>query len=120
MLTTKKPVSICRDAIRAEFLSRIPPYIAYTLKINITEWSMEGEVLQIVAEVECKKDRIARVVTGGHGLTIVAVAKEVNESLQNLLGQQLFVRILVKVEGKLFDISRHNAQRNITKKSIEI
>lgn len=81
---------------------------------------MEGEVLQIVAEVECKKDRIARIVVGEHGLTIMAVAKEVNESLQNLLGQQLFVRILVKVDGKLFDISQYNARRNIAKKSIRI
>lgn len=81
---------------------------------------MEGEVLQIVAEVECKKDRVARIVIGEHGLTIIAVSKEVNESLQNLLGQQLFVRILVKVEGKLFDISRYNAQRNIMKESVRI
>uniref|UniRef100_A0A0R3RS81 KH type-2 domain-containing protein n=1 Tax=Elaeophora elaphi TaxID=1147741 RepID=A0A0R3RS81_9BILA len=117
MLTTKKPVMICQDAIRAEFLNRIPPYIAYALKINVTEWDMEGEVLQIVAEVECKKDRIARIVIGEHGLTITAVAKEVNESLQNLLAQQLFVRILVKVESKLFDILRYNSGRNIIKKS---
>lgn len=66
---------------------------------------MEGEVLQIVAEVECKKDRVARIVIGEHGLTIVAVAKEVNESMQNLLAQQLFVRILVKVNGKLYDMT---------------
>lgn len=33
MLTTKKPMSICQDAIRAEFLNRIPPYIAYALKV---------------------------------------------------------------------------------------
>ncbi|VIO88425.1 Hypothetical GTP-binding protein E02H1.2 in chromosome II, putative [Brugia malayi] len=118
MLTTKKPAIICQDAIRAEFLNRIPPYIAYTLKISVTEWDMQGEVLQIVAEVECKKDRIARIVVGDHGLTIIAVAKEVNESLQNLLAQQLFVRILVKVGGKLFDSLRYNAGRNITKKSI--
>ncbi|EFO24755.1 hypothetical protein LOAG_03726 [Loa loa] len=116
----KKPMMICQDSIRAEFLNRIPPYIAYALKINVTEWDMEGEVLQIVAEVECKKDRIARIVVGEHGLTIMAVAKEVNESLQNLLAQQLFVRILVKVEGKLFDSLRYNARRNITKKSVAI
>ncbi|KAL3989699.1 50S ribosome-binding GTPase family protein [Acanthocheilonema viteae] len=120
ILTTKKPVIICQDAIRAEFLNRIPSYIAYALKITVTEWDMEGEVLQIVAEVECKKDRIARIVIGEHGLTITAVAKEVNESLQNLLAQQLFVRILVKVEGKLFDILRYNARRNISKKPIGI
>uniref|UniRef100_A0A2K6VXM5 G domain-containing protein n=2 Tax=Onchocerca TaxID=6281 RepID=A0A2K6VXM5_ONCVO len=118
IVTTKKPVMICQDAIRAEFLNRIPPYIAYALKIRITEWNMEGEVLQIVAEVECKKDRIARIVVGEHGSTIIAVAKEVNESLQNLLAQQLFLRILVKVEGKLFDILQYNARRNVTKKSI--
>lgn len=81
---------------------------------------MEGEVLQIVAEVECKKDRIARIVVGEHGLTITAVAKEVNESLQNLLAQQLFVRILVKVEGKLFDILRYNARRNNAKESVRL
>ncbi|VDO75343.1 unnamed protein product [Onchocerca flexuosa] len=109
---------ICQDAIRAEFLNRIPPYIAYALKIRVTEWNMEGEVLQIVAEVECKKDRIGRIVVGEHGSTIVAVAKEVNESMQNLLAQQLFLRILVKVEGKLFDILQYNARRNVTKKSI--
>lgn len=102
-LTTKKPILICQDAIRAQFLDRIPAYIAYALKINVTEWQMEGEVLQIVVEIDCKKDREARIVLGEHGLTITAVAKEVNESMQNLLAQQLFVRILVKVNGKLYD-----------------
>ncbi|MCP9256986.1 hypothetical protein DINM_000214 [Dirofilaria immitis] len=117
----KKPVVICQDAIRAEFLDRIPAYIAYALKINVTEWNMDGEVLQIVAEVECKKDRIARIVVGEHGLTITAVAKKINESLQNLLAQQLFVRILVKVEGKLFDILQYDAQRKrITEKSVKL
>ncbi|KAM3729006.1 GTPase Era [Dirofilaria immitis] len=121
ILTTKKPVVICQDAIRAEFLDRIPAYIAYALKINVTEWNMDGEVLQIVAEVECKKDRIARIVVGEHGLTITAVAKKINESLQNLLAQQLFVRILVKVEGKLFDILQYDAQRKrITEKSVKL
>uniref|UniRef100_A0A915PRL8 G domain-containing protein n=1 Tax=Setaria digitata TaxID=48799 RepID=A0A915PRL8_9BILA len=120
ILTTKKPVMICQDAIRAEFLNRIPSYIAYDLKVNVTEWVMEGEVLQIVAEIECKKDRIARIVVGEHGLTVAAVAKEVNESLQNLLAQQLFLRILVKVNGKLFDLLRYNVERNRGKESLRL
>ncbi|VDK59786.1 unnamed protein product [Gongylonema pulchrum] len=66
---------------------------------------MEGEVLQIVAEVECGKDRVARVVVGQHGLTVVAVAKSVNEAMQDLLAQQLFIRILVKVNGKMYQIA---------------
>ncbi|VDN06649.1 unnamed protein product [Thelazia callipaeda] len=118
VITTKKPLKICQDAIRAEFLNRIPPYIAYNLAIKITEWGMEGEVLQIVAEIECKKDRIARIVVGEHGLTITAVAKEINESLQNLLAQQLFVRILVKVNGKVFDKLQSDSRRNRIKEAM--
>lgn len=65
---------------------------------------MDGEVLQIVADVDCEKERMARMVVGSHGLTIAETAKAVNESMQNLLGQQLFVRILVKVNGKLYNL----------------
>lgn len=96
-------------------------FFFFNLQINITEWNVEGEVLQIVAEVECEKDRVARILVGQHGLTIMAVAKVVNESLQNLLAQQLFVRILVKVEGKLFDSFRYNNERrNINKESARL
>lgn len=78
---------------------------------------MDGEVLQIVADVLCEKDRIARKVVGSHGMTIMEIAKSVNEFMQNLLGQQLFIRILVKVDGKVFDIRKD--LRNLSQKRLQ-
>uniref|UniRef100_F1L7Z2 GTP-binding protein n=1 Tax=Ascaris suum TaxID=6253 RepID=F1L7Z2_ASCSU len=103
MVTTKKPMAICEDAIRAQLLDNLPSDIAYALKIKVTEWQMEGDVLQIVAEVQCDKEKWGRYVLGKGNSKIMKIGKAVNVSMQNLFKQQLFVRILVKSRGKLID-----------------
>lgn len=75
------------------------------MQVLITEWQTEGDVLQIVTEVRCDKERHARLVLGRSGTTIISIGKNVNEIMQNLFKQQLFVRILVKANGKLVDFT---------------
>ncbi|VDK64180.1 unnamed protein product, partial [Anisakis simplex] len=102
-ITTKKPQAICEDAIRAELLDSIPSDIAYQLKIKVIEWQVEGDVLQIVAEVNCEKERWAHYILGKDNNKIIKIGKAVNVLMQNLFKQQLFVRILVKANGKIVE-----------------
>lgn len=103
MVTTKSPQAICEDAIRAQLLDNLPGSIAYRLNVAITEWQTEGEVLQIVAEVRCPKERWGHYVLGRNGSKISRIGKEVNVAMQNLFKQQLFVRILVKANNRIID-----------------
>ncbi|KAK6746236.1 hypothetical protein RB195_012384 [Necator americanus] len=102
-VTTKTPQAICIDSVRAALLDTTPANVAYKLKPRITEWKVEGEVLQIVVEINCDKERIGRLIVGKGGRRIAEIGKRVNDHMHNLFERQLFVRILVKNNGKIVD-----------------
>uniref|UniRef100_A0A0N5AIC4 GTPase Era, mitochondrial n=1 Tax=Syphacia muris TaxID=451379 RepID=A0A0N5AIC4_9BILA len=114
MVTTKNPQLICRDAIRAQLLDNLPSDIAYKLQIEIVEWEMDGEVLQIVAVINCPEERLGKYVIGINGSKISRIATNVNRSIQNLFKQQLFIRILVKGKGKLLEPPEPKSQKSPT------
>lgn len=88
----QSPQQICIDSVRAALLDTTPSNVAYKLKPRITEWKVEGEVmichdffsvrifrkvifflsliliavqvLQIVVEINCDKERIGRLLVG--------------------------------------------------------
>ena len=78
-------------------------YLMTYIQVEIAEWQVDGEVLQIVATINCPKERLAKYVIGGTGGKITRIAKAVNATMQNLLKQQLFVRLLVKANGKVIE-----------------
>ncbi|RCN50154.1 hypothetical protein ANCCAN_03759 [Ancylostoma caninum] len=102
-ITTKSPQHICVDSVRAALLDTTPSNVAYKLKPRITEWKVEGEVLQIVVEINCDKERIGRLLVGKGGRRIAEIGKRVNDHMHTLFARQLFVRILVKHNGKIVD-----------------
>ena len=55
MARNKSPQSICEESIRAALLDTVPANVAYKLNPRVTEWTENGEVLQIVAEISCEK-----------------------------------------------------------------
>ncbi|EYC14278.1 hypothetical protein Y032_0041g446 [Ancylostoma ceylanicum] len=102
-ITTKSPQHICIDSVRAALLDTTPSNVAYKLKPRITEWKVEGEVLQIVVEINCDKERIGRLLVGKGGRRIAEIGKRVNDHMHTLFARQLFVRILIKHNGKIVD-----------------
>ncbi|KHJ88412.1 hypothetical protein OESDEN_11794 [Oesophagostomum dentatum] len=103
-VTTKNPQQICIDSVRAALLDTTPSNVAYKLKPRISEWKEEGEVLQIVVEINCDKERIGRLLVGKGGRRIAEIGKRVNDHMHSLFARQLFVRILVKCNGKIVDL----------------
>ena len=82
------------------------------------EWHEEDEVswffsflvsiqmLRIVAEINCEKERDARLVLGKEGFRIDDITRRVNDHMYTLFQRQLGVQILVKCRNKVVDISR--------------
>ncbi|EPB77960.1 hypothetical protein ANCCEY_02946 [Ancylostoma ceylanicum] len=89
-ITTKSPQHICIDSVRAALLDTTPSNVAYKLKPRITEWKVEGEVLQIVVEINCDKERIGRLLVGKGGRRIAEIGKRVNDHMHTLFARQLF------------------------------
>ncbi|XGW35038.1 hypothetical protein V3C99_018796 [Haemonchus contortus] len=103
-ITTKSPQQLCLDSIRAALLDTLPANVAYVLQPQISEWNEDGEVLQIVVDIPCEKERIGKLVLGKGGQRIVDIGKRVNDHMSNLFARQLFVRILVKHNKKVMSI----------------
>ncbi|KIH69177.1 hypothetical protein ANCDUO_00479 [Ancylostoma duodenale] len=85
-ITTKSPQHICIDSVRAALLETTP-----------------SNVLQIVVEINCDKERIGRLLVGKGGRRIAEIGKRVNDHMHTLFARQLFVRILIKHNGKIVD-----------------
>ncbi|CAJ0589845.1 unnamed protein product [Cylicocyclus nassatus] len=102
-VTSRNPQQICVDSVRAALLDTTPSNVAYQLKPKITEWKVDGEVLQILVEISCNKERIGRLLIGKGGRRITEIGKRVNDHMHSLFARQLFVRIVVKHNGKVVE-----------------
>ncbi|VDM71885.1 unnamed protein product [Strongylus vulgaris] len=103
-VTSRDPQQICIDSVRAALLDTTPSNVAYQLKPRINEWKVDGEVLQIIVEINCDKERIGRLIIGKvGGRRIAEIGKRVNDHMHTLFARQLFVRILVKHNGKIVE-----------------
>ncbi|VDK56692.1 unnamed protein product [Cylicostephanus goldi] len=102
-VTSRNPQQICVDSVRAALLDTTPSNVAYQLKPKISEWKVEGEVLQIVVEINCDKERIGRLLIGKGGRRIAEIGKRVNDHMHSLFARQLFVRIIIKHNGKVVE-----------------
>ncbi|KAK5975947.1 G domain-containing protein [Trichostrongylus colubriformis] len=102
--SVQSPQQLCVESVRAALLDTLPANVAYVLQPKINEWNEDGEVLQIVVEVPCEKERIGKLVLGKGGQRIAEIGKRVNDHMSNLFARQLFVRILVKHNNKVVSI----------------
>ncbi|WKY14097.1 hypothetical protein Q1695_000002 [Nippostrongylus brasiliensis] len=105
-MTTKSPQSLCLESVRAALLDTLPSNVAYALQPKISDWNEDGEVLQILIEIRCDKERTGRLVLGRGGQRIAAIGKRVNDHMGNLFARQLFVRIVVKHAGETSSVLR--------------
>ncbi|VDM60457.1 unnamed protein product [Angiostrongylus costaricensis] len=103
-ITTKSPQQICLDSVRAALLDTVPSNVAYCLRPKICEWVEDGDVLKIVVEIPCEKERIGRLVLGKGGQRIAEIGRRVNDHMHNLFTRQLFVRVLIKHKGQIVNV----------------
>ncbi|CAJ0595522.1 unnamed protein product [Cylicocyclus nassatus] len=98
---SRNPQQICVVSFLATLLDTTPSNVAYQLKPKISEWKVDGEVLQIAVEINCNKERIGRLLIGKGDRRITEIGKRVNDHMHSLYARQLFVRIIVKHNGKV-------------------
>uniref|UniRef100_A0A0K0DF30 G domain-containing protein n=1 Tax=Angiostrongylus cantonensis TaxID=6313 RepID=A0A0K0DF30_ANGCA len=102
--TVQSPQQICLDSVRAALLDTVPSNVAYCLRPKICEWVEDGDVLKIVVEILCEKERIGRLVLGKGGQRITEIGRRVNDHMHNLFTRQLFVRVLIKHKGQIVNV----------------
>lgn len=101
MPTGETAQQLCIDSIRAAVLDTTPSNVAYSVQVRISEWQEQGEVLQIVGEIRCQKQRDGSLVIGKGGKRISEIGRRVNEHLHALFQRQLYARLIVTHNGKL-------------------
>ncbi|PIO76020.1 hypothetical protein TELCIR_01911 [Teladorsagia circumcincta] len=67
---------------------------------RLDEMTITTNVLQVVVDIHCEKERIGKLILGKGGQRIAEIGKRVNDHMSNLFARQLFVRILVKHNKK--------------------
>lgn len=112
----KSPQQICANSVRAALLDTTPSNVAYTIKPKIVDWNEEEEVflstfsyyllkgLYIAVEIDCEKDRVARLIVGKEGQRIAEITDRVRSHMHTLFQRDLVLRINVKCNKKEYNI----------------
>uniref|UniRef100_A0A0N4ZSL7 G domain-containing protein n=1 Tax=Parastrongyloides trichosuri TaxID=131310 RepID=A0A0N4ZSL7_PARTI len=99
-LTTKNPKDIVLDQIKAECLNHLPSEAGYGIKLRLMDWSFNDERLNIIVELICDKKRWAKLLIQNNPSRIAYMEDSVNNIIQNLINQPLFIKLLVKYNGQ--------------------
>ncbi|CEF63245.1 GTPase Era, mitochondrial [Strongyloides ratti] len=99
-ITTKNPKEICLDMIRAECLNYLPSEVGYGLEFKIMDWSHNDDQLDIIIDIIALKKRWAKLLFNSTPPKLRLIEQSVNYSLQNLLNEKLYVKLLAKYKGK--------------------
>ena len=93
-----------------------PSNVAYTIKPKIVDWNEEEEVflptfsyyllkgLYIAVEIDCEKNRVARLIVGKEGQRIAEITDRVRSHMHTLFQRDLVLRINVKCNKKEYNI----------------
>uniref|UniRef100_A0A0N5CD26 G domain-containing protein n=1 Tax=Strongyloides papillosus TaxID=174720 RepID=A0A0N5CD26_STREA len=110
-LTTKNPKDICLDQIRAECLNFLPQEVGYGIKLKIMEWNFinDRDHLNIIIELVCKNKRWAKLLLQTNPSKLDLIEETVNNAVQNLINQPLYIKLLVKYKGKTVTVDNHES-----------
>uniref|UniRef100_A0A914XB43 Uncharacterized protein n=2 Tax=Plectus sambesii TaxID=2011161 RepID=A0A914XB43_9BILA len=102
VMTTKSPQQLCIDCLRGKLLDHLPHNVPYQLDIKVSFWQVdEHDLLKIVLDVQCQKDRHARLLIGTGGERIHLISAETNQELRNLFQREVYLKVAVKYSNGL-------------------
>uniref|UniRef100_A0A0K0FLA4 Uncharacterized GTP-binding protein (inferred by orthology to a C. elegans protein) n=1 Tax=Strongyloides venezuelensis TaxID=75913 RepID=A0A0K0FLA4_STRVS len=110
-LTTKNPKDICLDQIKAECLNFLPSEVGYGVKLKIMEWNFNNDRnhLNIIVELVCIKKRWAKFLLNTDPTILDLIEETVNNAVQNLINQPLYIKLLVKYKGKTVTVDNYES-----------
>jgi len=96
LVTDQDPYEIAIATVREKLLNTLPDEIPYNVNISVEFWefAMSG-VLKIVMRLDCPKSNISRIIVGGKGRRVAAIAKETEQDFRNIF--RCDVRLILNV-----------------------
>lgn len=115
LVTDQDPYEIAIATVREKLLNTLPDEIPYNVNISVEFWefAMSGKsytrfsqvlilqsvfilgVLKIVMRLDCPKSNISRIIVGGKGRRVAAIAKETEQDFRNIF--RCDVRLILNV-----------------------
>lgn len=97
---------IAAELIREKLIRRLGKELPYALTVEIEEYSVEKEILQIGAVIWVERAGQKAIVIGKDGSMLKEIGRQSRLDLEKMLGQKVFVRLWVKVKEGWSDDAR--------------
>lgn len=96
LVTDQDPYEIAIATVREKLLNTLPDEIPYNVSISIEFWEFAPSgVLKIIMRLDCPKANISRIIVGGKGRRVAAIAKETEQDFRNIF--RCDVRLVLNV-----------------------
>jgi len=97
---------IAAELIREKLIRRLGKELPYALTVEIEEYSVEKDILQIGAVIWVERAGQKAIVIGKDGSMLKEIGRQSRLDLEKMLGQKVFVRLWVKVKEGWSDDAR--------------
>ena len=97
---------IAAELIREKLIRRLGKELPYALTVEIEEYSVEKEILQVGAVIWVERAGQKAIVIGKDGSMLKEIGRQSRLDLEKMLGQKVFVRLWVKVKEGWSDDAR--------------
>jgi len=96
LVTDQDPNEIAIATVREKLLNTLPDEIPYKIKISVEFWEFAPSgILKVVMRLDCPKANISRIIVGGKGKRVAAIAREIEQDFRNLF--RCDVRLVLNV-----------------------
>ncbi|HET6593672.1 MAG TPA: GTPase Era [Xanthomonadales bacterium] len=97
---------LAAELIREQLMQRLHQELPYALAVEIEEFKRSGDLLRIGAVIWVEREGQKQIVIGKGGNVLKQVGTGARRELQELLGEQVFLRLWVKVSRDWSDSER--------------
>jgi len=105
-ITDRSERFLAAELIREQLMQRLHQELPYALTVEIEEFKRSGDLLRIGAIIWVEREGQKQIVIGKGGSVLKQVGTGARRELQELLGEQVFLRLWVKVSRDWSDSER--------------
>ena len=105
-ITDRSERFLAAELIREQLMQRLHQELPYALTVEIEEFERSGDLLRIGAIIWVEREGQKQIVIGKGGSVLKQVGTGARRELQELLGEQVFLRLWVKVSRDWSDSER--------------
>lgn len=102
-ITDQPERQIAAEIVREKILRTISDEIPHGTAVVIEEFTEEGEMLRIRAEIYCEKESHKGIIVGKHGDTLKKIGTYAREDMEAFFGTKVYLNLWVKVKEKWRD-----------------